>query len=216
MRTGFPLTLSLLLTGCHVGGLHTERSFPDDVERVVVLLDSGNIDVSGVPGRPAHVHIDMVGVGDEYSGMSVQDGVLTVDYRCGMACGGDVRVEVPPDVDVEVRLERGDIWIDSMDGEIRGTLGAGDLWTTSLGSRDIALAVGVGDLAVETTGEPLSLWADLGAGDASLTVPAGGYRLVDMDLGLGELWMDGVHEDRSAPGRIHVRAGVGVVWINGE
>lgn len=216
MRTGIPLTLSLLLVGCHAGGIHTERSFSDDIDRVVVLLDSGNIDVSGISGQPALARVDMGGVGTEVGGMSVDDGVLTVDYRCGVACGGYVWVEVPPHVGVEVQLERGDIGIDGINGDVRAMLGAGDLWTSSLGSRDIAVAVGAGDLDIDTTGKPLSLWADLGAGDASLTVPSGGYRMVDMDVGAGELSMDGVHEDGDSPGRIHVRAGAGAVWLHGR
>lgn len=216
MRTGTPLTLLILLAGCHAGGVHTTRTFGEDIDRVVVLLDSGGVEVSGVAGQPTHVEVDMGGVGAAPAGMALEQGVLTVDYRCGVACGGDIWVEVPPGVAVEVQLERGDIGLDGLDGELRATLGAGDLWGTALGSRDIAVAVGAGDLGVETTGRPLSLWADLGAGDASLTVPLGGYRLVDMELGAGELWLDGVHADPEAPGRIHARAGAGAVWLHGE
>lgn len=216
MRTGFPLTLSLLLGGCHMGGIHMERTFEDDIHAVVIHLDSGSIDVHGGGEGPVWLDVDMGGVGQEVAGASVVDGVLVVDYRCGIACGGDIWLEVPSDVDVEVQLERGDIWLDHIDGTVRGRLGAGDFWASSLGSEDIAVAVGAGDVGIETTGAPLSLWADLGAGDASLSVKAGGYRLVDMDVGAGELWLDDVHEDADADGRIHVRAGAGAVWLSGD
>jgi hypothetical protein len=216
MRTGFPLTLSLLLAGCHMGGIHVDKTFDDDVDAVVVLLDSGDIDVHGVDEGPTRVQVDVGGVGSEIQGMSLEHGVLTVDYRCGIGCGGDLWLEVPSHVDVEVQLERGDVWLDTIHGTVRGRLGAGDFWASSLGSSDVAVAVGAGDLGIETTGKPLSLWADLGAGDASLSVKAGGYRMVDMEVGAGELWMDDVYADEGAPGRIHVRAGAGAVWLSGD
>jgi hypothetical protein len=216
-RTALRLMSALILplaAGCVVGEHHKSLVFDESIEGVAVLLGSGSVEISEARGSEASVEYDLGGVTVEPVGASVVDGVLIVDLVCEGVCGGDVWVEAPEGAWVKVELHRGDVALDALSGAVFAKVGAGDLEAMDLESADIALALGAGDVWVDTSVSGADVWVDVGAGDLDVTVPEGRY-LLDVDVGAGDLSMEGVINDPEGPGRIHAHTGAGSLWLEG-
>jgi hypothetical protein len=200
------------LAGCFVGGTHESFEVLEPIDHVEVRLGSGSIDVVAADTDAVSVHWELGGVSGSSPGHFIEDGVLVLDLYCQGACGGDVWLALPDAVDLDVELDRGDVLLHDLGGDVRVRLGAGDVMSGILYGDDIAVAVGAGDLSLDVDARPLDLWADVGAGDLYLGVPAGGY-VMDLDVGAGDLWLDGVYEDASAVSRLHAHTGAGAAVV---
>lgn len=207
------VVLFVPLAGCFVGGQSKSFEIGEPVDRVEVFLGSGDVDVFPSDGDRVSVDYDMGGVSGSLPGHRIEDGVLILDLRCDGACGGDVMVDVPHGVDVDVELERGDVLLSDLSGDVRVQVGAGEVHGGVFTGDDIAVAVGAGNVSLDVDARPVDIWVDVGAGDLYLGVPPGGY-VMDIGVGTGELWLDGVVEDTDAESRLHARTGAGAVLIS--
>ena len=126
----------------------------------------------------------------------------------------------------------GDIRVTGLTGSLRATTGSGDIDLADLagdvnvdtGSGDITgerLQVtkfhgetGSGDLALELSNRPRSVWWSSGSGDVDVSVPAGAYAL-DLETGLGDIDLAGVRRDPAADATLRLHTGLGDITVAG-
>lgn len=144
------LTLSALplLGACVMGGGDRDWAFDaDDVTELSVEMGSGDLRIE--PGEGNEIVVDWSGGGlgfDAVPTVEVVDGLLVVDADCGLACGGDLRIELPAALPTYARLERGDLRI------------------TQEAVVDIDACVAAGDLRIEVPEGGYCLDLEAGAG----------------------------------------------------
>lgn len=208
-RWQVPLGLLVSTTSGCVVAKDGQWSFGAGIDRVVLELGSGDVEV--VPSGSDRTHLDL-----DFGGVTVSDvgpertgDTLWVDLYCDGVCGGDAVLEVPDDIAVDVRVHRGDLWVDGLTGgRLDAMVGAGDLSVEGLQVPRVAVSVGAGDgsVSLDSVG---CVTVQLGAGDASLELPAGAYDLdVSVDTGALDVGRGIVRDpqaDRCVDG--HVQAG---------
>jgi len=187
-----------------------------DVSAVVMDLGKGDVTVEVGPPGEVVVDIDMGGLTTNDLGPRLEGDVLYLEYRCGgvSICGGDLWVQVPPDMLVDVELGAGDLSVWELHGDVRAQLGSGDLTAELLHSEVVWLATGAGAVDAHFEEPPFDLHASVGAGDVWLTVPPGAYDL-DVDAGAGVVITDGIATDASSDRHITAQAGAGAVTVEG-
>ena len=202
----------LALSGCIVA---VDDSFCVDEEVDAILLDMENGDISIEPGDRLCVEVDLGGVGSNGIGSGVDDRLLFLDYPCGGACGGDVRITAPSKIHVDVQLGAGDISIDSRKGDVVAHLGAGSIQATDLQSEWAELLTGAGDIQAELLERPVFLDVNVAAGSIEIEVPAGGYAL-DLDADGGSIQTDGVFDEVDSDAKIRAHVSTGSIQIDGS
>ena len=182
----------LSLAACVVA-LDQTVTISQPVDRIVVDVSSGDVKVverdgditlSGAFGGAGHGPIHH----------EVDDGVLTIRYDCKL-CGGDLKIEAPSDVELDLRL------------------GAGDLTVVDMGgTTDMRLEVGSVDASFRVAPDRIDV--DVGTGAIELVVPAGGYAL-DVTADRGSVDLDGVHDDPASDEEIVAHTANGSVEVLG-
>lgn len=208
------LALLPLLSGCVVAA-DTAFSIDEPIEGVVVELSNGDVQVHGHGGTATWVELDLGGLTARHVSHEVIDGVLWLSLDCGFTCGGDVLVEPPAGVWVDVRVDNGDVEISGIDGEVVASLGAGDLEAWELASPNTCLSTAVGSITAESTVAPESLVAQVGTGNVEMRVPDGAYAL-DLEAGAGSVETTGVAHDRRSPFSISARVSAGSIQVTGQ
>ena len=117
--------------GCVVGGGEQAFEF-DDIAGLRVELGSGDVRAwGGSPDGVTRVHTDGGGIGRDNVSPDVRfdaDGWVTVDMNGGPLGGGDLDVEVPDGLPLEVDVDLqapADLWACVAAGDIAVTLPAG-------------------------------------------------------------------------------------------
>ena len=170
----------------------------DPVRKIVVKGDVGDVAIrAGLTGdvaveRKDSWTVDRPSVSERYA-----DGVLTIETHCGgltelLRCRSDLMLDAPPEVDVTIAVQEGDI-------ELRGLSGRTDVQT------------GSGDIRTQRL-EPVTVRATSQGGDVRVTVPYGPYR-VETTADTGNVKVEGVIRDDLAPQRIAVLSKVGDVTV---
>ena len=121
---GLPLGLIWLLSGCVIGRSGFVE-LDEPIERAEIEIARGSIEVVGTNG-PGNVSLDLAGFGGvEPSPPAVLDGVLTIVDPCGGVelCFGDLRAELPPEVELVVNVREGDLFIANMAGRLTAEAG---------------------------------------------------------------------------------------------
>ena len=144
------------------------------VERIVVAVDSGRVEVVGVPGRDAKV----VGSRRSFVGspsattQRVVGGVLRVIGVCPgglvLRCRTDFRIEVPAGAIVEVTTRTADVSIDGMNASVEVESQDGSLRLRQLGGRSLVAKTETGSVSA----------VDI----AATQVDVGAYRAVTVAL----------------------------------
>jgi len=201
----------LVLSGTAFGlseALHrtttTRTVLANPVHRIVVRADAGDVDVrAGLTGdvvmtrRDAWV-LDRPSVSESYA-----DGVLTIKTRCGglktiLRCRSDLQIDAPPEVDVAVRTDAGDVDLRGLSGRADVATASGDIRTHRLEPVTVKATSDAGNVSLDLFGEPVRTEAESGAGNVRVTVPYGPYR-VDANTAAGSVKVEGVIRDDLAP-----------------
>ncbi|MCW3021337.1 MAG: hypothetical protein JWR30_659, partial [Conexibacter sp.] len=170
----------------------THATLTAKVRKIVVRTDVGNIDVrAGLTGdvmiaRHDAWLLDRPQVKERYA-----DGVLTIETRCGglksvLRCRSDLRIDAPPEVDVTVRADAGDVDLRGLSGRADIQTASGDIRTQRLEPVTVRATTDGGDVSLDLFGQPARTEATTNGGNVRVTVPYGPYR-VDANTAAGNV-----------------------------
>lgn len=197
---------------------HVRTVVQGDVQRIVVRTDSGDVQVrAGLTPDVVVLRHDSWLVERPKVRQRVRGGVLTIDARCrGVAatlrCGTDLQVAAPPDVDVDVRSDAGDVDLRGLRGRIAIVARAGDIRTERVEPATVAVTTKAGDVDLDLFGEPARVEAHTDGGDVDIVVPYGPYR-VDATTDAGKVLVAGLIREDLAPQSIEAHTDAGDVVV---
>jgi len=207
---------ALSSTGCIVAK-DTHFAIADDIDTIVVRFENGDIEVRGDEyADEVVVDLEVGGLGFGDVGYTVDGGTLFIDGDCGRVslCGGDVIIQTPPGVALDIDLNAGDLSVDGIDGDVFVGVGAGDIELTDLRGSSVTALLGAGDAEIGLRDDFAALWVEVGTGSLELDVPAGGYRM-SLDAGAGDIDLEMVSDDSQAAASIDAYTGAGEIRIRG-
>jgi hypothetical protein len=188
------------------------------VHKIVVHADSGDVDIrAGLTGdvviqRDDAWLIDRPDVKESY-----RDGVLDIGTGCGhlkavLRCRSDVRIDAPPEVDVQIKTKSGDVDLRGLSGRADVETDSGDIRMHRLEPVTVRAMTDAGDVSLDLFGQPTRTEAKSDAGNVRVTVPYGPYR-VDANATGGNVKVEGLIRDDLAPQAIDALTHVGNVTI---
>jgi hypothetical protein len=190
------------------------------VDRVLVHADAG--DVHLVAGRA-----DRVRITEHRTWLwaaptvrtAMHDGILEVRGDCPPSrlpdrCAVDFALAVPFDVDVSIDGGAGDIAIDGLAGHIDLRTSAGDVSGRDLHPVAVQARTDAGDVDLRFGTRPVSVAGFSHAGDISIAVPGGEYR-VDTTTRAGNIDVRGVLRNDRALRSISAHTDAGDVAVHG-
>ncbi len=177
--------------------------FGQPIDRVVIDVGRSDVTIVGMRG-PVVVDADVGGWSEGDVRTVVEDGVLFVDYTCGQSewCGGDLRVEMPPDTPVQTSLLSGDLRLADLDADVLANLREGRLTIRGNGPGPVVVAAnGTVDLEFDAT--PSRVDVETAQGDVRLVLPEGDYAL---DLEARQIRSDdGIRDDPDSGNVLRIR-----------
>lgn len=215
----------LVLSGAAFGvseALHrtaeSRATITNPVRKIVVDGDVGDVAVrAGLTGdvivqRKDAWTVDRPSISERYA-----DGVLTIKTKCGgltqvVRCRSDLTLDAPPEVDVTITAQEGDIDLRGLSGRADVRTDRGDIRTHRLEPVTVRAESQGGDVSLDLFGEPARTEVESDGGDVHVTVPYGPYR-VDATADTGDVKVEGVIRDDLAPQRIAVLTKVGDVTV---
>jgi hypothetical protein len=191
----------------------------DDVRRIIIHADAGNVEVRAglTPDVVVDRHdtwlLERPRVRQRVRG----DKVLEIDARCRgvtamLRCDTDLMIAAPPEVDVEVRGEAGDVDLRGLRGRIVISTAAGDVRAERVEPITVYASTDAGDVDLDLFGQPARVEARSDAGDVDVVVPYGPYR-VDASTDAGKALVAGLIRDDLAPQAIEAVTGAGDVTV---
>ncbi len=215
----------LLLSGAAFGlseALHrsatTRTMLTNPVHKIVVRADAGDVDVrAGLTGdvlltRHDAWTVDRPTVSEHYAG-----GVLTIKTRCGglkavLRCRSNLQIDAPPEVDVMIRTDAGDVDLRGLSGRADVQTTSGDIRTHRLEPVTVRAMSDAGNVSLDLFGEPVRTEAESNGGDVRVTVPYGPYR-VDANTKGGTVKVEGLIRDDLAPQAIDALTNAGDITV---
>jgi hypothetical protein len=188
------------------------------VRKIVVKADTGDVAVrAGLTGdvmvqREDAWTVDRPSISERYA-----DGVLTITTKCGgltpvLRCRSDLTIDAPPEVDVTITAQDGDIDLRGLSGRTDVATEHGDIRTHRLEPVIVKASSQGGDVSLDLFGQPARTEAESDGGDVHVTVPFGPYR-VDATADAGDVKVEGVIRDDLAPQRIAALTKVGDITV---
>jgi hypothetical protein len=188
------------------------------VHRIVVKADVGDVDLRAGLTRDVMIQrhdawlLDRPRVSERYVG-----GVLTIETHCGglkniLRCRSDLRIDAPPEVDVMVRTNAGDVELRGLSGRADIQTTSGDIRTHRLEPVTVRASADGGDVSLDLFGQPARTEAHSNGGDVRVTVPYGPYR-VDADTAGGSVKVEGLIRDDLAPQAIAAVTDAGDITV---
>jgi hypothetical protein len=215
----------LVLSGAAFGlseGLHRDRHsrtvITDRVSRIIVRVGSGNVDVrAGLTGDVMIDRHDSYLVRRPAVHESFGNGTLLIETSCnGLAgilrCRSDIIIDAPPDVDVVVRTDAGNVDLRGLNGRADVSTGSGDIRTHRLEPVIMRAQTNAGNVSLDLFGQPARTEARSDAGDVRVVVPYGPYR-IDARAAAGDVRVEGLIRDDLAPQAIDALAHAGNITV---
>ena len=190
----------------------------DPVTRIVVNADVGNVDIrAGLTGDVVVSRHDSWLLNKPEVRQTYADGTLTISTKCGgltsvLRCRSDLMIDAPPEVDVVVRGDAGDVDLRGLSGRADIQTSSGDIRTHRLNPVTVRAQTNAGDVSLDLFGEPTRTEARSDAGDVRVVVPYGPYR-VDAAAGGGNVKVEGVIRDDLAPQAINALTDAGDITV---
>jgi hypothetical protein len=196
----------------------TRTTLTAHVSKIVVKTDVGDVDVrAGLTGdvmiqRHDAWLLDRPQISERYAG-----GVLTIETSCGglkniLRCRSDLRIDAPPEVDVIVRANTGDVDLRGLSGRADIQTTSGDIRTHRLEPITVRANADGGDVSLDLFGQPARTEASTRGGDVHVTVPYGPYR-VDAETAGGNVKVEGLIRDDLAPQAIAALTDAGDITV---
>jgi hypothetical protein len=215
----------LALSGAAFGlseALHrseTTRSvLASPVQKIVIRADAGDVDVrAGLTGDVVLTRHDAWTVNRPMISERYADGVLTIKTRCGglrgvLRCRSDLQIDAPPEVDVAVRTDAGDVDLRGLNGRADVQTTSGDIRTHRLEPVTVRALTDAGNVSLDLFGEPARTEAESNGGNVRVVVPYGPYR-VDANTKAGNVKVEGLIRDDLAPQAIDALTNAGDITV---
>jgi len=166
------IVLSVGLGSCSTIDRDEVFEVNDDVERVVLRVDHGDLLVLGSERENVAVERTVQGwQGSLDMETRVDDGTLTIRAGCAgpLRCRIDSVVEVPHDVELTIVGGTGEIELVGLSGVVDISLRDGDLDGRALTTTELAATVATGDVNLEFLQAPDHYNVAVGAGETLVT-----------------------------------------------
>jgi hypothetical protein len=184
-----------------------------------VVADAGDVDIrAGLTGNVVIARKDSWLLDRPNVRASVRGGVLTVRTDCGglrsiLRCRSDLTIDAPPEIDVIVRTDAGDVDLRGLSGGRADVqTSSGDIRTHRLEPVVMRARTDAGDVSLDLFGAPARTEARSDAGDVRVVVPYGAYR-VDAETDAGNVKVEGLLRDDLAPQAIHATTMAGDITV---
>jgi hypothetical protein len=190
----------------------------DPVRRIVIRADVGDVDIrAGLTGNVVVARHDSWVLNKPQVKETYQDGTLTIATKCGdlksvLRCRSDLMIDAPPEVDVVVRGDAGDVDLRGLSGRADIQTSSGDIRTHRLNPVTVRAQTDAGDVSLDLFGQPVRTDARSDAGNVRVVVPYGPYR-VDATADAGNVKVEGVIRDDLAPQAISALTDAGNITV---
>jgi hypothetical protein len=190
----------------------------DPVTRIVINADVGNVEVrAGLTSDVMVSRHDSWLLNRPKVRQTYGAGTLTISTKCGgltavLRCRSDLMIDAPPEVDVVVRGDAGDVDLRGLSGRADVQTSSGDIRLHRLNPVTVRAQTDAGDVSLDLFGEPARTEARSNAGDVRVVVPYGPYR-VDATAGGGNVKVQGVIRDDLAPQAIDALTDAGDITV---
>jgi hypothetical protein len=235
-RTIFAFLIALGMLpalGCIEKHFSDEFDFENEtITHLVVRGDSSDIRVA--PGRDDEAlvdfDIDYRGRMPDYDA-DLNGSTLKVKLDCGFSCNGDIAIEVPSRVSVDISVDSGNIHIRDIEGNARLVADSGNITMTNL-EGDLDLNVDSGNIKGDVFSEvcdadldsgnfsmrffevPRDLDLSADSGNIKVKVPSGDYN-ISTSVDSGNRDLDNVYDDPDSPNVIRASVDSGNIDIIG-
>lgn len=200
----------------------TNTSIARHIERVVVLTDTGHVNLVGSEGARVMVRQKLRWIWRKPRVFTHVDGTtLTVSAQCPGSstlnrCKADLDLAIPFDADVVVRGDSGDIAAERLAGHLDLTTDSGDVAGRDLNPTVVTATTDAGNVDLDFATQPVSVRANSDSGDVDVTVPAGGEYRVDATSDGGDVQVQGILRNDHAGRTINATADAGDVTVRGR
>jgi hypothetical protein len=190
----------------------------DPVARIVIHADMGDVDVrAGLTPNVVVARHDSWLLNKPEVQQTYADGTLTIKTKCGrltsiLRCRSDLMIDAPPEVDVTIRSDAGDVDLRGLSGRADIETSSGDIRTHRLNPVTVRAKTDAGNVSLDLFGQPTRTDARSDAGDVRVVVPYGPYR-VDAAAGAGNVKVEGVIRDDLAPQAINALTDAGDITV---
>ncbi len=148
---------------------------------------------------------------------SLHNGILQISSGCPQmvvgSCSANYRIDVPNDVPISIRAERGNIRLDGYRGSADIATDTGAIDVEGYCGFVLGAASASGNVTVTSACSPERLALRSDSGDVSATVPAGNYRIQAASNG-GGTSVNGLVDDDGAPWAIQALSNTGNVSVS--
>ena len=177
MRALHLVLFPTLLPGCMVVAIEDGFIVDEPVDAVVVELSNGELSVEGSTHDATVVEVEFGGLTFDDVGHEVVDGVLYIDFDCGVTCGGELELSVPADAELYLDVGSGEVSarFDVAPPLLDIDLGAGDV-NVQVPEGGYVLNLQAGAGSIETDG----VWDEQGAA-----------HLIAVSAGAGSIAIEG-------------------------
>lgn len=190
----------------------------DPVRKIVINADVGNVDVrAGLTPNVIVMRHDSWLLNKPDVIQTYDAGTLTIWTKCGglksiLRCRSDLMIDAPPEVDVVVRGDAGDVDLRGLSGRADVQTSSGDIRTHRLNPVTVRARTDAGNVSLDLIGQPTRTDARSDAGNVRVVVPYGPYR-VDAAAGAGKVKVEGVIRDDLAPQAINALTDAGDITV---
>lgn len=196
----------------------TRTIITNKVHRIVIDADAGDVDLrAGLTSDIVIARHDSWLLDRPTTDARIRGDALVITTRCGslravLRCRTDLRIDAPPELDVAVRTDTGDVDLRGLSGRADIATGTGDIRTHRLEPITVKARTTAGDIGLDLFGQPARTEAHSDAGDVHVTVPYGPYH-VDADTDAGSVKVEGVIRDDLAPQAISALTDAGDILV---
>lgn len=196
----------------------TRTTIADRVTRIVVHADVGDVDIrAGLTGDVVVQRHDAWVVNKPEVTETYSNGTLTITTKCGgltsiLRCRSDLLIDAPPEVDVVVRGDAGDVDLRGLSGRADVETSSGDITTHRLAPITVRAWTDAGNVSLDLFGAPARTEARSNGGSVRVVVPYGPYR-VDAATDAGNVKVEGLIRDDLAPQAIDAATDAGDITI---
>ena len=190
----------------------------EPVHKIVIDADVGDVDVrAGLTPNVVVQRHDSWLLNKPDVIQTYDAGTLTIATKCGglksiLRCRSDLMIDAPPEVDVVVRSDAGDVDLRGLSGRADVQTSSGDIRTHRLNPITVRAQTDAGNVSLDIVGQPTRTEARSDAGNVRVVVPYGPYR-VDAAAGAGNVKVEGVIRDDLAPQAIDALTDAGDVTV---